>query len=96
MDRIIENLSAINSAYKTAYSHAMRIDRLQAKIETLLKDKKNDLEGYEGAVKKLKDKSSKGLKALGIIKDIKNLQKKSIINHYESKTDLENVTKSDK
>ncbi len=96
MDKILQELRVISGAYKLAYSHALKIDELQAKIETLLKDKKDDLKGYESAVKKLKDKSSKGTKALELIKEIKGLQKKSIISHFESKTDLENATKSDK
>lgn len=96
MDKILQELRVINGAYKLAYAHALKIDDLQAKIELLLKDNKDDLKGYENALKKLKDKSSKGTKALELIKEIKVLQKKSIINHFESKTDLENATKLDK
>lgn len=93
MDRILKQLGSINAKYKIAYSYALKIDDLQHKIEELLKDQKDDLKGYEGAVKKLKDKSSKGIKAEKLIKDIKKLQKKSIISHYESKKQAENTTK---
>lgn len=93
MDRILKQLQSINAKYKIAYSYALKIDELQQKIEVLLKDQKADVKGYEGALKKLKDKSSKGIKAEKLIKDIKKLQKKSIISHYESKKQIENTTK---
>ena len=95
MDRILKQLGGINAKYKTAYSYALKIDELQQKIEVLLQDQKDDLKGYEGALKKLKDKSSKGIKAEKLIKDIKKLQKKSIISHYESKKQAENTTKKE-
>ena len=47
----------------------------------------------EGALKKLNDKTSKGIKAKELIKDIKIIQKKSIISHYESKKEIQNTTK---
>ena len=93
MDRILEQLRSINAKYKIAYSYALKIDDLQQKIETLLEDKKSDVKGYEGALKKLNDKTSKGIKAKELIKDIKIIQKKSIISHYESKKEIQNTTK---
>lgn len=93
MDKILEQLRVINGAYKLAYSHALKIDELQQKIETLLEDKKGDVKGYENAVKKLNDKTIKGIKAKELIKDIKTMQQKSIISHYESKKQIENTTK---
>tara|TARA_S200002703_G_scaffold157144_1_gene164304 strand:- start:927 stop:1217 length:291 start_codon:yes stop_codon:yes gene_type:complete len=95
MDKILQELRVINGAYRLAYSHALKIDELQQKIETLLEDKKGDVKGYENALKKLKDKSSKGKKAEELIKDIKKMQKKSIISHYESKKQAENTTKKE-
>jgi len=93
MDKILEQLRVINGAYKLAYSHALKIDELQQKIEVLLQDKKGDVKGYENAVKKLNDKTIKGIKAKELIKDIKTMQQKSIISHYESKKQIENTTK---
>jgi len=93
MDRILKQLQSINAEYKIAYSYALKIDELQQKIEVLLKDKKGDVKGYEGAIKKLNDNTIKGIKAKKLIKDIKTMQQKSIISHYESKKQIENTTK---
>lgn len=96
MDKILEQLRSIYSHYALAKAHADKIDQLQAKIEELLHEKADDVKGYENAVKRLKDKSSKKDKALALIKSIKKMQKISIIKHYESKVNLENTTKTDK
>jgi|9_EtaG_2_1085328.scaffolds.fasta_scaffold13869_2 hypothetical protein len=93
MDKILEQVKVIYGHYVLAVARAKKIEKLQMEIESLLHEKADDLKGYENALKKLKDKSSRKGKALDLIKKVKQMQKISIIKHYESKTDLKNATK---
>ena len=97
MDKIYEQIRIIYGHYKLALSKANKIDQLQTEIELLLEEKKDDLKGYENALKKLKGtKTIKEGKAKALILEIRKMQKKSIINHYESRVQIENATKEEK
>lgn len=96
MDKILEQVRAIHGQYRLAVNIGIKIEELQKKIEVLLEENKGDIKGYDNALKKLKDKSSKGKKAEMLISEIKKMQKISIISHYESKKEVKNTTKEEK